>query len=266
MSTPTIVNACTRDGRGGNPTAVLADGDYTDAERSALPAAHGASHAVFIADHDGEHQLRFFTATGELPACGHATAAAIAVIAQGADTGDLVTTLRLRTSRRAFTATAHPEGTQTRVFFDPGPVAFRDADDPGPILTALGLDADHPGVRIAGVARERLLVPLPDPAALAELKPDRDALKDACAAAGLLGAYVHAPQATPGRHCARMFAPSIGVPEDIANANGTACLAAGLGGRIIVDMGDALGVRARIEASAGPDGTVRLSATAAIAR
>ena len=42
-----------------------------------------------------------------------------------------------------------------------------------------------------------------------------------------------------------MFAPSIGVPEDIANANSTACLAAYLAGeghRVLrVDIGDSLG-------------------------
>lgn len=53
-----------------------------------------------------------------------------------------------------------------------------------------------------------------------------------------------------------MFAPSIGVPEDIANANSTACLAADLAGRgvteIAVDMGDSLGSPATITASARP--------------
>jgi predicted PhzF superfamily epimerase YddE/YHI9 len=53
-----------------------------------------------------------------------------------------------------------------------------------------------------------------------------------------------------------MFAPSIGVPEDIANANSTACLAADLAGRgvtgIAVDMGDSLGSPATVTATARP--------------
>jgi trans-2,3-dihydro-3-hydroxyanthranilate isomerase len=52
---------------------------------------------------------------------------------------------------------------------------------------------------------------------------------------------------------ARMFAPSIGVPEDIANANSTACLAVYLAREgmtdITVDMGDALGTPATITAT-----------------
>jgi len=50
-----------------------------------------------------------------------------------------------------------------------------------------------------------------------------------------------------------MFAPSIGVPEDIANANSTACLAARLAQRnmtrIDVDTGDSLGSPATITAT-----------------
>jgi trans-2,3-dihydro-3-hydroxyanthranilate isomerase len=48
-----------------------------------------------------------------------------------------------------------------------------------------------------------------------------------------------------------MFAPSICVPEDVANANSTACLAARLGeGQVSVDMGDSLGRPSTIIASA----------------
>jgi trans-2,3-dihydro-3-hydroxyanthranilate isomerase len=47
-----------------------------------------------------------------------------------------------------------------------------------------------------------------------------------------------------------MFAPSIGVPEDIANANSTACLAAFLGRELAVDMGDALGAPSTVVADA----------------
>jgi trans-2,3-dihydro-3-hydroxyanthranilate isomerase len=56
-----------------------------------------------------------------------------------------------------------------------------------------------------------------------------------------------------------MFAPSIGVPEDTANANSTACLAAKRArrgvSRIAVDMGDSLGQPATITATAKASGT-----------
>ncbi|MFD0530238.1 PhzF family phenazine biosynthesis protein [Kitasatospora arboriphila] len=93
---------------------------------------------------------------------------------------------------------------------------------------------------------------------LAALAPDADRLRAACDRLGLLGCYAYSPP-TAGRLAARMFAPSIGVPEDIANVNSTACVAARLAGAgvpsVAVDMGDVLGAPATVTAAlrgAGP--------------
>jgi trans-2,3-dihydro-3-hydroxyanthranilate isomerase len=105
-----------------------------------------------------------------------------------------------------------------------------------------------------------MLVPVVTPEVVAALTPDLDRLREACDRFGLLGCYVHSAPTSAGRVMARMFAPSIGVPEDIANANSTACLAAHLVDRgvtdLTVDMGDALGSLATITASTrqGPTG------------
>jgi len=91
---------------------------------------------------------------------------------------------------------------------------------------------------------------------VADLDPDLDRLRAATDRLGLLGCYVYSVPAADGRLAARMFAPSIGVPEDIANANSTACLAAHLAGAgradIAVDMGDSLGSPATVTATARP--------------
>ena len=72
----------------------------------------------------------------------------------------------------------------------------------------------------------------------------------------MLGCYVYSAPTHAGRLAARMFAPAIGVPEDIANANSTACLAAYLAGHgiagISVHMGDSLGSPATITATTHP--------------
>ncbi|MET9914083.1 PhzF family phenazine biosynthesis protein [Streptomyces sp. NPDC006476] len=61
------------------------------------------------------------------------------------------------------------------------------------------------------------------------------------------------PKAWRRRAAAGMFAPSIGVPEDIASANNTACLAAHMArfgtDRLTVDMGDLLGNPSTITAT-----------------
>ncbi len=84
------------------------------------------------------------------------------------------------------------------------------------------------GSAIASVGRPRLLVPLTTRFALAALAPDFDGLRAACDRLGLLGCDVYSVPEPTGQAAAHMFAPSIGVPEDIANANSTACLAAHL--------------------------------------
>lgn len=258
-----VVHACQRDGSGGSPTAVVIEtgAPLSDDDRRRVPGEWGTSHAVYVRVHD-EHapqptvELRFFTAEGELPACGHGTVAALVLLASRAAPG-IPYRATLRTARRTFPARARAEGDRGTGLFDPGPVDLRapTATERALVLPALGLAPDEvgPELRVAGVGRERILVPVASRAALAALAPDQDLLRAACDRLGLLGAYVHSPPSPSGALAARMFAPSIGVPEDIANANSTACLAAHLAGRgfteLAVDMGDALGSPARITAT-----------------
>ena len=258
-----VVNACLRGGRGGSPTAVLDERPLSDRERRGVPVATGTSHAVFVSmgtDDQGRPaaSLRFFTAEGELPACGHGTVAALALLAERSGAEEYEATLRA--SGRAFVGRAAREGSLFRADFDPGPVQLRRpvAEEIAPVLDALGVSSDllGPGVCIASVGRPRLLVPVLTRSGLAALAPDADRLRDACDRLGLLGCYVHSVPTSAGRVAARMFAPSIGVLEDIANANSTACLMAHLAtdegiGAVTVDMGDALGAPATITASAG---------------
>ena len=259
----TVVYACQRDGRDGSPTVVAEDSPLSDAERCAVPGAAGASHAVFISAGelvDGRPlvSLRFFTAAGELPACGHGTVAALAVLAQRARARQYE--VMLHAGGRTFTGQATGGGDRFEAGFDPGPVELRTPapSESEPVLSALGAGVAEAmtGCRIASVGRSRMLVPVPDREVLAKLAPSMTRLREACDRLGLLGCYVYSPLSADGRLAARMFAPSIGVPEDIANVNSTACLAAHLAGggcaRLHAAMGDSLGQPATITATARP--------------
>ncbi|MFC9325131.1 PhzF family phenazine biosynthesis protein [Kitasatospora sp. NPDC057015] len=258
----TLVQACLRGGGGGSPTAVLDEASVTgspltDDERRGVPVRVGTSHAVFLsddrdrADSGGrdrpEISARFFTAKGELPACGHGTVAALAFLAERADGREYRATLRVSGRRTAGRAVR--EASSVEVAFEVGPVALREptAGELALILPALRIPtaALAPGVCIATLGRPRLIIPVTTRSALAVLDPAPERLSAACDRLGLLGCFVHSPMAATGRVAARMFAPSIGVPEDIANANSSACLAAHLVARqgvtgIAVDMGDAI--------------------------
>ncbi|MFG1805280.1 PhzF family phenazine biosynthesis protein [Streptomyces sp. NPDC049040] len=280
----TIVHACRRDGRGGSPTAVLAEVEAGDAERAAVPRLAGASHAVFVSEEPGEPgepergegrvaSLRFFTAEGELPACGHGTVAALAFLAERAG-GGREYEVTLRVGGRAFGGRAVRDGAAWLPEFRTGRVALGEPEDAAAALVreafgpAAGDGFLH-GARVASLGRPRLLLPVAGREVLDALAPDQGRLRAACDRLGLLGCYVHTPPGPGGRLAARMFAPSIGVPEDIANANSTACLAAHLAGRgiagVTVDMGDSLGVPATITAVAEQDGSVRVGGSATVA-
>ena len=102
----TIVNACLRHGRAGSPTAVLEEASLTELERRHVPRLMGVSHASFVEDRDGPvASLRFFTATGELPACGHGTVAVLAFLAEHRGRDRLQVTLRA--SERSFAGEAN---------------------------------------------------------------------------------------------------------------------------------------------------------------
>jgi predicted PhzF superfamily epimerase YddE/YHI9 len=242
-------------------------------------------------EHKDTVDLSFFTAEGTLPACGHGTVAALAFLAEQREAAGLrqaagqreAAGLRqaagqreaagqrvaagqrqgaehefeLRVSGRTFTGRTVRDGDLIHAVFDPGPVTLR---DPTPaeadlVVAALGLNPDllTPGACVASLGRARMLVPVATSQAVATLAPDLDRLRAACDRLGLLGCYVHSAPTSAGRVTARMFAPSIGVPEDIANANSTACIVAHLAGRgvteLSVDMGDALGSPATITAA-----------------
>lgn len=260
-----IVNACLREGDGGSPTAVLDDLPLTDEQRASVPRLMGTSHAVFVSVGEdvpsgaGEGRLlaslRFFTSGGELPACGHGTVAALAHLA--ARTAGREYEATLSTSGRTFTGRAVRDGQQIRAVFRTGRVDLRDATgaELDLVLAPLGLAPDTlaSDPRVASLGRARLLVPVAAGDALTNLAPDLVRLREVCDRLGLLGCCVHT-MPTGGRIAARMFAPSIGVPEDIANANSAACLAAQFAGRgrtdIAVDMGDSLGAPSTITAVA----------------
>ncbi|WP_426502758.1 PhzF family phenazine biosynthesis protein [Dactylosporangium sp. McL0621] len=76
------MNACTRDGQGGSPTAVVIDNaTLTDDDRHAIARTTGTSHTAFIDTGTADAPtVRFFTSAGELTNCGHGTIAAQAVL------------------------------------------------------------------------------------------------------------------------------------------------------------------------------------------
>jgi PhzF family phenazine biosynthesis protein len=227
-----VVNACTRDGRGGSPTAVVIDdATLTDDERHAIARRTGTSHTAFVDTSTPDTPMvRFFTSVGELTNCGHGIIAAQAVLLHRS--GAIEHHGRQRTAGRIFATTAIRRRDGVEVWFDQGVIALTDFADAigGGIIAALGLQrADITAdVRVASPGTPRLLVPVRDHQTLLSMQPDFDRLATECRRLGYLGCFTYALSPTARTATARMFAPAIGVNEDIANANSVGCLAAHL--------------------------------------
>ncbi|MFG3554819.1 PhzF family phenazine biosynthesis protein [Micromonospora sp. NPDC047557] len=256
-----VVDACTRDGRGGSPTAVVIDGDAdrTDDERRAVASTVGTSHTAFV-DSSGVAlpRVRFFTTAGELQNCGHGTIAAQAVLLHR--DGRTQHHGHQSTGNRTVAVNATRRRDGIEVWFEQGVIALSDRAEAASsaIIAALGLtpsDIVADDLRVASPGTPRLLVRLRERRTLSAMRPDPARLAAECRRLGYLGcfAYVLAPAVGPAT--ARMFAPAIGVDEDIVNANSVGCLAAHLldtsrASDIEVHQGDALGRPSAVFATA----------------
>ncbi|GAA2195007.1 PhzF family phenazine biosynthesis protein [Micromonospora lupini] len=254
-----VVDACTRDGRGGSPTAVvLDDATRTDDERRAVAATVGTSHTAFVDSSAVPPRVRFFTAEGELRNCGHGTIAAQAVLLHRA--GGTQHHGHQRTGNRTVAVTATRRRDSIEVWFEQGVIALRDRTEraSSAIIAALGLtpgDVATDDLRVASPGTPRLLVRVQDRRALSAMRPDFVRLAAECRRLGYLGCFAYALSPSTGPVTARMFAPAIGVDEDIVNANSAGCLAAHLldtsrTSQIEVHQGDTLGRPSSVFATA----------------
>jgi trans-2,3-dihydro-3-hydroxyanthranilate isomerase len=261
----TVLNSCTRNGRGGSPTAVVIDNaTLTDDERRAIARTAGTSHTAFIDTCTSDTPaVRFFTTAGELNNCGHGTLAAQAALLHRSDATSHHG--HQRTGNRTFATTAVRRRAGIEVWLDQGIIALQDCTEAAShdIITALGLRSGDiaDDLRIASPGTPRLLIPIRERRTLQSMRPDFGRLTAQCRRLGYLGCFAYALSPTATTAVARMFAPAIGVDEDIVNANSAGCLAAHLldtcrNNNIEIHQGDALGHPSTVFATAThtPDG------------
>ncbi len=79
-----LVNSFTENGTGGNPAGVVLDADYlSNEEKLQIAQVVGYSETAFVSrDNEADFEVSFFTVTGEVDFCGHATLAAFSAMYQ----------------------------------------------------------------------------------------------------------------------------------------------------------------------------------------
>ncbi len=240
----------------GNQVAVFVDAaDLTDTQMQRTAREMNLSETVFVLPGDSEADVavRIFTPTAELPFAGHPVLGTAFILAvERAE----ATAIRLRTKAGVITL----ELTRSD-----GEVTFAEMRQPLPtvapfaepeaLLAALGTARAVMPIEAYDNGPVHVMVALPDEATVATVAPDLGALRGL----GTMGVSCFAGAGT--RFKTRMFAPSLGVPEDPATGSAAGPLAMHLVRHGVVEPGTTIEIhqgaeiarpsllRARVEGS-----------------
>jgi PhzF family phenazine biosynthesis protein len=219
---------------GGNPAGVVLDPAKTDDAAMTRTAVrlNPLSETAFVEPpRDDVYPLRYFAPGGEVPLCGHATAAAYGALALAGRLGDLPARVASRAPGGRVEGSVEREENGVVVWLDM-PVAHRvDAQlDVQAIADAVGLPlevmASRPAAAIEDVGIRVALLPVADLAALDGMHPDFQRLREIGEPFGITVFYpfVFDPETQHVR--ARSFAPAVDIDEDPATGTATAALGA----------------------------------------
>jgi PhzF family phenazine biosynthesis protein len=227
------VDAFTQDRFTGNPATVVLDADgLSEDTLSAIAREFAHAEVAFVLaanSQDHDVRLRFFNARKEAPFVGHATIAAHTVLLELGRRG--LGVVRQHSGSGVIDVTAHAKQIEFRQ-------TVPDLEVPLPFKTtlrvaeALRLPATQlhevMPARIARKGSSRLLVPIADTRQLDQLAPNFDTLLSLSVELETDGFFVFALNRSAEGFSteARMFCPSLGIPEDPVSGNAHAMLAA----------------------------------------
>lgn len=219
---------------GGNPAPIVLDAQHLsdhDMQAVAVSTGRESGFVVAVPDHvEADVALRFWVPRHEMSMCGHATIAAVWLLARAG---------MLRHRRHLVVHTASglvdawidAEG-GVSIGQPPGRVDPIPAESAAVVARALGVAASDmaaTGVFNAATSRVKTLVALKDEATLDGLHPDPDAVEAACEKMGSTGLYPFAAHDVAQQiYAARQFPHSSGYLEDPATGIAATALTFGL--------------------------------------
>ncbi|HXY80020.1 MAG TPA: PhzF family phenazine biosynthesis protein [Gaiellaceae bacterium] len=225
----------------GNQLGVFADGRaFTDEQMQRLARELNVAETIFVLppEQGGDARIRIFTPASELPFAGHPVLGASFVVggALGLDEVRLETALRVVPLRL--------ERAGGRVVFgwmEQAVAPWQRYERADELLAALGLERSLLPVEVYENGPRHVFVCLESEEAVAALSPDLGAL----ATHARVGANCFAGSGKGWK--TRMFAPSIGVPEDPATGSAAGPLAMHLGRHGLVPFGERIEIRQGVE-------------------
>jgi PhzF family phenazine biosynthesis protein len=290
-----VVDSFTTEPFQGNPAGVFLDAAGLSADEMRRLAGEVHLESAFVlpvaeGDGDGGHdfRLRYFTGVTEVPLCGHATLAAVTVLAQtGRVAADASLGFLTNVGTIGAECAAGDDGrlTVTQIQRAPefgGPLA------PGAVAAALGLRPEAIAetglpVRVVSTGTSWLYAPVGSREAVDASPASFEAIADLSRQTGTYGVYAFAVEAEqPGeggavRVWSRCFAPIAGLNEDPVTGSASGALGAYLwaagvlpktGGVVETRQGFAGGrggkVRIEVTADAGAVTRVAVTGTATV--
>jgi trans-2,3-dihydro-3-hydroxyanthranilate isomerase len=240
---------------GGNPVAVFPDAkDLTDDQLQQIAREMNLSETVFVfppTDPAAVVRLRIFTPTQEIPFAGHPVVGAFFVLAELGivPLKEPITRVMQECNIGLFPVELQAEDGQVEqvLMTQPKPEflgPLEETDDLYKVAVALGLskhviaDAKWP-LEFVSTGLPVLIVPVRTLTAVRSIVPDPSAIVDLSSRFGVNGVMVFTTvtvEPSASVH-ARMFAPSIGIPEDPATGSASGALGAYLVQNGVVEVG-----------------------------
>ncbi|WP_330960920.1 PhzF family phenazine biosynthesis protein [Photobacterium sp. 53610] len=223
-----LVNSFTANGTGGNPAGVVLHADKLSyGEKLEIAQAVGYSETAFVSqDEEADFELSFFTVTGEVDFCGHATLAAFSTMYQKG----IVTEGRYvqRTKAGLLPVTIESNG---HIIMEQKLPEYLGRFDYEVISELIGiestvLESTQLPIEIISTGLPDLLVPVPH-GYLDKIQVNEHLLSDFCKKHDLVSLHafeLYEKDSGMTASC-RNFAPLFGIPEESATGSASGALA-----------------------------------------
>lgn len=235
-----IVDAFTREAFGGNPAGVvLLDQDFPDERLMTQVAAELRYSETAFVQHNGpkEYTVRYFTPTGEVDLCGHATISTFGVLREQGLIADgdvclnhtLAGDLEVAIGEQVMMQMATPTVVDRQVDDD----RLHRIMDP----TAAIRWPDSP-IEIVSTGLPDIIMPMASVEDLNGMRPDMEALSAISQELNVVGAHAFALTDDGYTAHVRNFGPLYGIPEESATGTANAALTHYLHRRGLIAVGD----------------------------
>ena len=223
-----LVNSFTSNGAGGNPAGVVLHADHlSNEEKLQIAQVVGYSETAFVSlDDEADFELSFFTTTGEVDFCGHATLAAFSTMYQ--DGIITVGKYLQRTKAGLLVVTIEANG---HIVMDLKLPEFRGEFNYEVISQLIGLDSTllestQLPIEVISTGLPDIIVPVPF-GYLDQIQVDENLTSEFCERHGVIGihAFELCEQTSKVTASCRNFAPLVGIPEESATVSASGALA-----------------------------------------